>query len=193
MGADLSDPNSELSNTRQAAAIPPEIPIADVFFLKPENQRYVSGGSRRPKSPMTVSGCLILLAFVLISLWMLGALVRDASTWVDTGTLLVTIGMNAAAFIATLIMIRKWQRYKRLAREGRLIRGAVVKTEAVEGDAEDGYGYKVTLHYVFRSPTGHELQGRGSHKRNDLMGKPLPPSGTPILVLYVNDKLHEVL
>jgi hypothetical protein len=71
-----------------------------------------------------------------------------------------------------------------------MVRGEVVKCT---GNAADD-DYHVRLTYRFQSPTsGKEIQQVRRRVRNDLNDDKLPASGTPVVVLYRDDKTFQVL
>jgi hypothetical protein len=50
------------------------------------------------------------------------------------------------------------------------------------------------VRFGFRSPnTGAWIEGQDSQTRKDLEGKPLPSRGTPVHVLYLDDKTYLML
>jgi hypothetical protein len=80
-------------------------------------------------------------------------------------------------------------RYTRFERQGQVIKGEVT---ACEGKAMPDH-YHVTLSYKFRTPADRELTGKITQERDDLKNEELPQKGTPVAVLYVNDKLYRLL
>jgi len=78
----------------------------------------------------------------------------------------------------------------RLQRSGQILKGVVLKADSAWNSKT---GNTVTIQYQVIAPTGKPLVRTGSTIRNDLKGKPLPVRGTPVYVVYVNDKLYRML
>lgn len=53
--------------------------------------------------------------------------------------------------------------------------------------------YDVTVDYTFATLNGDVIEARARQNRRDLEHEPLPKSNTPVLVLYVNDKLYRLM
>jgi hypothetical protein len=57
------------------------------------------------------------------------------------------------------------------------------------GDRDSDGDFELEARFGFRSPqTGKWIEGKDSQTRKDLEGKPLPSPGTPVHVLYLDDK-----
>jgi hypothetical protein len=96
-------------------------------------------------------------------------------------------GVSIVGFIAAVVY-RK--RNRSLCREGQKIDGRVVNCEGT--DQEDG-GLHLKVKYSFDSPSGREITDTVSASRNDLTKETLPAPGTPLVVFYLNDKVHRLL
>lgn len=77
----------------------------------------------------------------------------------------------------------------RLARYGQMLWGQL---EEIKGEEDDGT-YSIKVKYSFANPAGDTLTGKASQIRNDLKKAQLPWSGTPLVVLYTDDKTYKVL
>lgn len=75
----------------------------------------------------------------------------------------------------------------RLERHGRLLTGEIAACVRPKGAAG------VNVQYRFHSPAGVEVTGQQVAFRKDLQEGALPPEGTRVAVLYVNDKTHRLL
>jgi hypothetical protein len=86
-----------------------------------------------------------------------------------------------------------WQRWRRRRRElnGTVLPGRVVSSSAAPVAEDDAF--KLHLEYEFSSPTGETRTGSSERTRTDLKEGPWPVPGTPVLVLYLGEKDHEVL
>jgi hypothetical protein len=104
--------------------------------------------------------------------------------------LLIPGATSLALDLAMLyVLIRQQRRNRRLIEEGQIVTG---KISEITGQSVKG-GYQVTVRYDFLSPYGNELSRKESLVRNDLRKVPLPAVGTPIAVVYVDDKLFRIL
>lgn len=81
-------------------------------------------------------------------------------------------------------------RYRRLSRDGKLLRGEVLACTGLRGYKG---AYTVSLRYAFRDPGGQNVEKLVKTVRNDLKKKGLPRPGTPVAVMYVDESLYEVL
>ncbi len=88
---------------------------------------------------------------------------------------------------------------ERMIREGKVLPGTVVACAARdELSAEAALGevtraYRVTLEYRFTTPEGATIEAQDEHDRPDLRRAELPPPGTPVRVLYLDDQTYAVL
>ncbi|MFN2292296.1 MAG: DUF3592 domain-containing protein [Anaerolineae bacterium] len=98
---------------------------------------------------------------------------------------------NGIVLFFTQTLVREVLRRRTLARKGKRIVGEVLLCSI----RRDGDGDLVLeLGFGFRSPqTGAWIEASDSQLRKDLVGKPLPPTGTPVHVLHSNDSQYIVL
>lgn len=103
--------------------------------------------------------------------------------------LLILGSLTLVALLAAAGFLFRDVRNRRLSSQGQILNGTLLSAA--------GQYYRrtlnVTFRYEFRSPLGTTITGSRTVKRNDLKKAPVPVSGTPIKVLYVNDKLHRIL
>lgn len=97
----------------------------------------------------------------------------------------VTIG---AALIAAYFLFVD-ARNRRLSSQGQMLDGVLTSANGQYSRR----GLNITFNYQFRSPHGDTLKGARTVQRNDLRKQSLPTGGSPVKVLYVNDKLHRIL
>jgi hypothetical protein len=84
--------------------------------------------------------------------------------------------------------VRKRQR---LSREGTLVKGEIIRCSGRKNSDND---FRLKAEVRFRSPqTGQWVNKNYLLTRNDLKGEPLPQPGTPVHILYINDKTFETL
>jgi hypothetical protein len=94
-------------------------------------------------------------------------------------TYLVTFGFLYSA-------VKSWQIYT--APNKQLLPGEVARC-SYDSDYD-----RLSVRYAFASPqTGKLIKGRESIRRSDLTAGMLPGKGAPVMVLYVNDRLHKVM
>ncbi|MFN8531421.1 MAG: hypothetical protein U0670_22685 [Anaerolineae bacterium] len=121
---------------------------------------------------------------------------------------LVCLLLLIVAYVVSMPQRQKWQRiYRRLEKTRRVIDGTLIEAVWRSEDFtyyqfEKSYGWRerqyletvLVAHYEFVSPTSDQrLRGSTEWERPDLKGKPLPPPGTPIRVLYADDETHIML
>lgn len=110
----------------------------------------------------------------------------------DTTSPLVGVGLFGLGILVSLLWIlgvwRGMGRDRRLASEGQILQGELVK---MTGRGGRGVIY-LNINYAFKTPTGAQISGKQSetHRGRQYM---VPPPGTPLAVLYVDEKLHKVL
>ena len=84
----------------------------------------------------------------------------------------------------------KRRRIHRLAWEGELVLGRLIACarKCYRGDI-----YKVEVQYEAATPEGKQIRGTQALERDDLLNEPLPPPGTPVLVLVLDETLYFML
>jgi hypothetical protein len=97
---------------------------------------------------------------------------------------------NLFVWAIVIGMLAKVRRTRRLEQFGRLLKGAVVDCK---GTTDSDGDHTVTLRYTFSSPANRKMLGTERHTRNDLKRARLPAPGTPLAVLYADDKCHLAL
>lgn len=109
----------------------------------------------------------------------------------DNGTVLAVVGgiFLACALFCLFGYLRQRSRNGRLIRDGQMVVGKIVEAKAAKVKS----GNQLTIRYTFMSPEGGELGRKEILVRNDLRDAPLPQPGTPVAIVYVNDKLYRVL
>jgi hypothetical protein len=97
----------------------------------------------------------------------------------------------AGIFGLTASTLRRRQaKQERLGRYGVIFPGELIKAEM--DDSENSI-YNIRCKYRFTTNRGTALTGTSSGRRRDIGRKNLPPPGTPLMVLYVDDDLYEAL
>lgn len=75
-------------------------------------------------------------------------------------------------------------------RKCEIIQGILVSASAQEDSDND---LDVTFNYDFNTPDGRKITNSITERRNDLKDKNLPPNGTQLAILYMNDKIYILL
>lgn len=91
-------------------------------------------------------------------------------------------------FIAALLWTDR--RNRALSHRGQLLPGEIISATGRRGSKG---AFNVTLHYRFRTPSGEISEKKSTANRPDLRKMPLPPPGTPVLVLYVHDRFLRLM
>jgi hypothetical protein len=98
---------------------------------------------------------------------------------------------NGFVFSISWLLMREVRKRRRLARRGQRFEGEIVRCS---GSRDSDGDFELTVRYGFRSPqTGTWIEGKDSHVRKDLAGQPLPPPGTRVQMLYLDDETYMVL
>jgi hypothetical protein len=101
------------------------------------------------------------------------------------------LGWSGFVFLIGRPLVGEVRKRHRLAREGRRVAGQVMRSY---GRRDRDGDYHLELWYHFVSPqTGSRIEDGGSQLRQDLADQPLPPPGTPVQVLFVDNETYLVL
>jgi len=98
---------------------------------------------------------------------------------------------NGLVFAISWLLAREVHKRRRLASNGQRISGEIVHCSShLDSDGD----FVLDARFRFRSPQAWVwIEGKGSQLRKDLKGEPLPPPGTPVHVLYLDDKRYMML
>jgi hypothetical protein len=97
----------------------------------------------------------------------------------------------SAIFITPAVLLWMKDRHNRyLSRAGTLILGELTNIEAKRGSKATPY---IEVRYFFYNEHGIRLEGKHFQVRTDLSRDTLPPSGTPVAVLYVDDSTYRLM
>lgn len=98
---------------------------------------------------------------------------------------------NGAVFRATWLLARQNLKRRKLTREGQHIVGQVTHCSGLQNSDGD---LVLKTEFGFRSPqTGTWIEGQDLQVRQDLRDKLLPPPGTAVYVLYLDDETYLAL
>jgi hypothetical protein len=169
---------------------------SEYFFFEPEAERFVRGETQT----LPLNSCLLLAlgAFALSGLLISGLSViqwvhNSASETSSGGLGLLCGNLFWWAIVLGLAYYVLGQRSKRqrLSREGTLIDGAIVQCS---GHLDSDNDFQVKADIRFRSPqTGQWVFKTFSRQCNHLKGNSLPSPGTPIHILYIDDRTFDGL
>jgi hypothetical protein len=160
----------------------------DVFLVDPKNRHFLTG--ERPRPVGEGLGLSVAVAVLVLG----GIAVVGISAWQDNddqggllfvSVLVVVLGIAVARYVA-----------HRTALQGRgvVIEGAITDVRGYREAAELNSHYILSVQYQAVSPqTGSTLTGRKDAARSDLNDAALPPKGTRVAVLYLDDETHRLL
>jgi hypothetical protein len=185
----------------------------DVFLVDPAHARFARGESR---SLLThKQGCLVLIPIPFLLVGCLFVAV-SLGLWFRFGHQILTLAELSGEYIGRelfgvlcvssftmlwlgfigfigYVFVHDLRKRWRLGRDGQRCLGEVVDCS---GSLTDEGNYLLEVAYRFRSPrTSAWIEDTASVTRNDLKlsQKPLPPPGTPVQVVCLNDGTHMAL
>lgn len=96
------------------------------------------------------------------------------------------------AIIGTIVwfLIHGFWLDRQYATKSQLLDGTLMQA-TTELDSDSDLQLKIS--YQFHAPDGEILYGDSSRTRNDLKGKAIPTYGTPVVVAFVDKKIHRLL
>jgi hypothetical protein len=166
--------------------------LPNLFLVRPANMKYLEG-----KSNMIVGDRFPVLAVFL--LFLPGTIVAAVSRAPLIFTVIFAL-LTAALFLAVMTTFR---RLMLLEREGKLLVGQLTsmrgywrrttRTEGARATRQNSRTWMVDVGYVVRTPDGTQVKALISQSRPDLKDALPLPSGTPVAVLYVDEKTHQSL
>ncbi|OJV92584.1 MAG: hypothetical protein BGO39_32310 [Chloroflexi bacterium 54-19] len=99
----------------------------------------------------------------------------------------------AVCLLFISLIVRNIIRRNRLERTGRLLPARLASAYLQERRNRRRRYYVLEVYYDFQNPYGKVLSGKERYVRNDLYVQPLPPPGTPLVLLYASDQLYSLL
>lgn len=98
---------------------------------------------------------------------------------------------NGIVFAVTRPVVLELLKKRKLAQKGQRLEGEIIRCSGYKDSDGD---FTVALRYGFRSPqTGMRIEGKDTQIRKDLKGEPLPPPGTAVHILHLDDETYMVL
>ncbi len=183
---------AEKQPSKAAPALAPTATNLDGYFLvHPENASYIRGAAPY----IWTSARSDLLIFVVIGIVLGGIFIylltqnrADLSSLVPAG--LVLVGIPLAGLYLTS---RELRADRTLSREGKLCEGSI--TSSTEKPTQEGGNtvYVRELKFRFRVPSGEYKIAEASDKHSKPVSANAPAAGTPVKVLYLDDKHYALL
>lgn len=99
-----------------------------------------------------------------------------------------TVLLGVIAVWVGLVVARIFLRNRMFGARGKRISGVVTSALISRSKAN-----KIDLQYTFCNPSGQEIEGKIVEFWDNPAGTPPPMPGTPLMVLYIDDRLHKVL
>jgi hypothetical protein len=170
----------------------------NIFYLDPDYENFVLGKTKL-KDNTGMGCCLVILLVPIIPPigFSVFGFIRDANAsmvnWSDLlieGIFLFFYLLFLIFCIAIIIAIFKAEHtHQLLQREGIILSGTVVEAKYEYQLPRPGYGayYLFDITVEFETPDGHQLTRKFS-KREYAIGREAPASGTPVKLLYANDR-----
>ncbi len=182
-------------DSAEATKPPPPADAKAPFVLRLVNLPFAEGRANRPalNSAEGMFDAIALawtmpLLFTGIGIIIVAALAESHQII----SLLFGVGLIIYSFFSLFRVAANIWRKRRLFQHGKILRGAITSCSGIWSDED---GYVVDVDYCFGgSSTGvREQISTAREMRPDLHGKPLPEPGTPVLVVYHNEKYHSLL
>ena len=152
----------------------------------------------------TVREAIKLIVAIVCVVWLVVPPLLYLRTGIVAWMMFGMVGLNLALPMLLLVVLRFWWigdwirywRMRRLAWHGELHEGTLLVARRVVIPAIDEDDYDtvaVEIEYRAETPAGQRVQGTSRFRRDDLLNSELPPAGTPVLVLVLNEKTHAML
>jgi hypothetical protein len=114
-----------------------------------------------------------------------------STLWGDTASILFTAGWLFATVVVTVGYFATRHRLGRLKRVGQVL---VAELTGITGDDPNGEEYHIEVEVRFRSPSTLQwVAGKRKYMVLHLRHEALPQAGTPLRVVYADDRMWEVL
>lgn len=160
-----------------------------IFAIHSFNQAYLYGTRDRPYLNDEDTLFILAVADVIGPLEILWLLRNPPSEFhVEWLMPFFMIGL-AYYWIESWVALRRY----RLATKGNISEGVVLCTHLAWRWSTYGIQQKLIVQYQFIAPNGVTIHGKTSTSRYRLRYKSLPPKGTPIKVVYLNDHYHQAV
>lgn len=164
---------------------------SDVFFFNPRNRERVRGLGTPLEiaSPHTIADQWLVAGVITVVIAAIASIVLPHLVW-----LIVPIAVIIIFGQSHLIIAQANARInERLAKGGEFLMGEIGSCVAGLSSRGRSAEFQVTTTFTFVNPNKIKLLGTDKQIRPHLDGKPLPASGTPVVLLYFSDTEHYLL
>jgi hypothetical protein len=150
--------------------------------------------AQRARVPRIILPFVVLLTLIPSLIFLIIGLVRRDPVEYAISAGLSLLGVPGFVFVLVIYLDdRKQREFNRRFAEGcQKLTGRVVSCVR-KVYPQQAYGGAVEVAYAARTPSGVELNGSRAVVRDDLLNAALPPPGTPVVVLVLDDKWHLML
>ncbi len=164
---------------------------SNVFLLKTTHRPFVEGTgplpTRRTAGAARAMWILTIAALAAGGVYFVLSLSRRDTFYIYAGV--VFVGLSGL-----FLWFRSRLRGKKMKEDELDARGIIVDGELVDASPiHSTSSYDFVCTYRFTSPRGTNLTCRTAGCRRDISGRTLPPPGTPLVVLYLDDNNFEAL
>lgn len=170
-------------------------PLKELLIFDRENIAYLVG--KEPYIAGTGNFQRALLLPGLLSALVLGIGITQSAVILDT--LFIVFGFVLLGAAACWVPYRN----RLLSAKGRIIQGRIIESDEYRKNLGSikipfvpvwmtGYGWEINALCAFRTPEGKVMSSRRRAIRNDLIEK-ITVDGTPIIILYRNERHYKVL
>lgn len=189
--------------TQRALAPLPD--LASIVFFRKANRAFVTGNG-----PIATQAGVGARRFIRWGMWLflstgiatslvVGAieiyLNQTQQPDLDIGYIIagpLLLFLAAVYWLISWIQSRRASKEGRLAAEGGLLPGELIKAKYYSGSGDSNIP-TLRIDFRFTAPDGQTIEKRQTLNRFDFTRKTLPPPGSQLLVLYVDKDLSEAL
>jgi len=173
----------------------------EVFLLHPGHASFLTEGARRLQDGIRLDQLLQLWVIVALTFLPSGLIVYAVYYFIFYRLLGFTAGPGMALFLALAVMalgglwgaLGRRRQEKKLETGGIELPGTITGCEIARSLSLTGFKPVLRVMYTFVSPRGSQVYGTQLVSLRQLSPENSPPPGTPIAVLYYDDKLNRIL
>lgn len=173
----------------------------EVFLLHPGHASFLTGGVRRLQDRIRLPELLQLWVIVTLTFLPSGVIVYGVYYFVFYRLLRFTAGPSMALFLALAVMalgglwvaLGRRRQEKKLEVGGIELPGTITGCEVARSLSLTGFKPVLRVAYTFVSTRGHQVYGTQLVSLRQLAPERAPQAGTPVAVLYYDDKLNRIL
>lgn len=173
----------------------------EVFLLHPGHASFLTDGVRRLQDGISLSALLQLWVIVTLTFLPSGVIVYTVYYFVFYRLLRFTAGPDMALFLAVAVMmlgglwvaLGRRRQEKKLEVGGIEIPGTISGCELARSLSLTGFKPVLRISYTFVSLRGTQVHNTQLVSLRQLRPEDAPPPGTPVAVLYYDEKLNRIL